>query len=913
MELRGSFCFCIHCGKPISRDNTFCTYCGKKIEPPAPPKPVCSACGASLNDGDLFCINCGTKVTLTATPAEPTPPPEPSCPNCGAAVSEDDLFCIHCGTKIRTPSQPEITPAPEEPTQVPDPEPVPVPDPEPVPVPEPEPEPESVQEPEPEPEPQPIQEPVPEPVLTPDPTPVTRKKRKKLPIALGCSAAVLLIAAGIFLIPKGSSEPASNHDSQGIDGVSTPELPSTDTDLPDTDDTTTPEPDQTTTPQSYADLYIGTWAAEGDTVGDETNGWKALYLTAAGEDTLTFSLESVQAAPAGYLATTYPITVTLTNGTAGFSVNDSWGNSGTGEITVKDGMIHVCVEITNPDPTAMWDISMNEVFSPDLIKVTVAGNVLNLSYRPYLSGSYVMLPIQEVFEAVGIAYIKDGNMTAGLTQRNTLLLEWYGDDTPDVYFNGVYTEGIPFEKTDGAVFIPDITLSEVFGLPVSWDAGSKTLSVSRTVSETDQISMDTAEALAAFTADDAAARVQQAGYTLGDAGNTCNYAKGQKTWFIAVYYADQICYVSVTFDGEAYTLGKPTDGEGNIVSEPQPETEPEPEPEPTPEPEPEPESPLDNLSESERAIIDEFTNYAAQNRAQAPIYVLDNSYVRNDSGDGAEFHFTFLKCTGTFSYTFDRSYGEINISGLWDRGHLTDITNAAFLTLSGNGNSTAFQQLPVRVLEEEVVKRSTHRDETAAAKYGEAYTETVVETITATKTADNYTCEFSLVYRYHSVNGKHADFSYDAHITFYRLEGEPEPEVFPLDTPVELRLFYSHKRRNGEPSEGITFISLTATKSKFGTVTFTITYEAQQTFEVYVFNPWLDVDGINFVSQPGYASPTKRTISFQISEATLAKMRAITVNFHNDSGVDVHGRNNNNTNWLFITEKHIDKICNRTE
>ncbi len=129
-----------------------------------------------------------------------------------------------------------------------------------------------------------------------------------------------------------------------------------------------------------------------------------------------------------------------------------------------------------------------------------------------------------------------------------------------------------------------------------------------------------------------------------------------------------------------------------------------------------------------------------------------------------------------------------------------------------------------------------------------------------------------------------------------------------MDTPVELRLVFAYTRRNGDPSEGIAFTSLTATKTKDGMVSFTITYEAQQSFTVYAFNPYRDTDGIDFTSRPGTALPGKGSISFKISESTLEKMRGITVNFYNDSG----GTPGDNTNWLFITEEIIDRICGRT-
>lgn len=635
MEPNSSLCSCIHCGKPISGDDIFCINCGKKIEPPAPPKPVCSACGASLNDGDLFCINCGTKVTLNATPVEPALPPVPSCPSCGAAVSEDDLFCIHCGAELQTPPQPKVTPAPEEPTQDPDPEPVP--------------------------EPQPIPEPAPAPVFTPAPTPVMRKRSKNIPIALGCLSAALLIAAGIFLIPKNSSEPGKSSGTQKTGNVSTPELPAANTAPSNTDDNISPKPDnntenpdQTTAPLSYADLYIGTWAAEGTSVYDTANGWRALYLLRVEGETLTFSLEWVHGAPGSTRIFTDPITVTPVNGKASFPVTDNRGNKGTGSIAFAEDTIHITVDITEPAQGAVWSIATDTVFAPDPIRVKVAGNLLTLPQEPYLSGSHIMFPMREVFRSAGIAYLQDGNMTIGLTGRDTLLLEWYADESPLVCFNGMYFDSVPFEKKDGIVFASAAALKELFDLNFNWDAEEKLLTVSNTVAKKLRISSEAAAALEDFTADDAAAQVQQAGYTLSDAGNICDYDKGKKTWFIAIHYGDNTAYVSVTFDGESYTLGTPTDSEGAIISDPQPtpETNPPPEPEPEPEtgptPEPDPAFPLNTPVPLDFIVNDAYGSGA-----------VFRSFTAEKSEDGlVEFVLTF-ELTEHFNISAYCSFGGV--------------------------------------------------------------------------------------------------------------------------------------------------------------------------------------------------------------------------------------------------------------
>ena len=118
-------------------------------------------------------------------------------------------------------------------------------------------------------------------------------------------------------------------------------------------------------PVMPVNLEPGTWVSDGDTLYDDTDGHKLFDLKSVNGNTLTFTLESAGSAPHYRIASTYPITVTLVNGKATFPVNDSWGNSGTGVITVKgDYCIHITVDITSSDPNALWDIAMDSDFYP---------------------------------------------------------------------------------------------------------------------------------------------------------------------------------------------------------------------------------------------------------------------------------------------------------------------------------------------------------------------------------------------------------------------------------------------------------------------------------------------------------------------------------------------------------------------
>ena len=54
--------------------------------------------------------------------------------------------------------------------------------------------------------------------------------------------------------------------------------------------------------------------------------------------------------------------------------------------------------------------------------------------------------------------------------------------------------------------------------------------------------------------DAAIQRVQNAGYSLADAGGSCIYYGGYKNWYIPVTTADGIRCVVVSFDGAYYNM-----------------------------------------------------------------------------------------------------------------------------------------------------------------------------------------------------------------------------------------------------------------------------------------------------------------------------------------------------------------------
>ena len=379
------------------------------------------------------------------------------CRKCGAKLAPEERFCPFCGQPVSEPAQAsdQASPPPNQPHA-----------------------------------------PSQENRQDKPSAPPKMQKKKPLIIAVVSIVAVLAVAGTIafFLSHRNPSDTAgqpsasqptpsnslstapSEHISESIQPEPSPSNTSTASDTP------SESAPISTAPASLSNLYIGTWAAAGDTVGDEANGWQALYLESVNGNSLTFSLESVQASPASRIASTYPITVTITNNSETFPVNDSWGNSGTGTITISNNAIHIRVEITNPDPAAMWDIGMDTEFFPanrsstpaptsQEISVRVAGQTLSLSHVPYEDGDNVMVLMEQVFEAAGINVFQDGNSWLAMTNSHVLELN---SSMPEEYFdisvNGIYDENrtIQAKWSNDCLYVAADSLESVFDLQTNW-------------------------------------------------------------------------------------------------------------------------------------------------------------------------------------------------------------------------------------------------------------------------------------------------------------------------------------------------------------------------------------------------------------------------------------------------------------
>lgn len=468
------------------------------------------------------------------------------CTKCGKKLEPDERFCPFCGQAVDdTPEQP-ASPAPA---------------------------------PSPEPKSPPSQ-----PLIS-DPGKKPMDKKLIVVVAAIAVAVLAIIAAAIFLLGgkekpgdtmvspspglsfDPSEEPAESALPSETLETAEPSLdPASEPSdgVPPSQSLETEEPTQNSV--SLSGLHIGEWAAEGCTIGDETNGWMALYIESINGNAVTFSLEKVQSGPSNRIATTYPITVTIENGQGSFPVNDSWGNSGTGVITVKGDVIHVTVDITSPDMTAMWDIMMDADFYPGNsssgqqnhpVQVTVKanGSILSLSQAPYLDSGQVMVPIEPVFQAVGIAVFEDEGMTVALTESHAVTLTDMGGE----YILNIDTMGTDWERSEpvnysnGCLYVPLDTLN-VFGLQFDWDSSEKIATIQGTIATADRTSTEKVKALKGFGKDEAGQRVQNAGYTFAAAGAECGYWGGSKYWKIPVVTERGTDYIIVVYNGTSYDM-----------------------------------------------------------------------------------------------------------------------------------------------------------------------------------------------------------------------------------------------------------------------------------------------------------------------------------------------------------------------
>lgn len=180
---------------------------------------------------------------------------------------------------------------------------------------------------------------------------------------------------------------------------------------------------------------------------------------------------------------------------------------------------------------------------------------LSLSQAPYLDNGQVMIPVEPVFEAVGIAVFEDLGSMVGLTESHAIMLTDMGGD----YIFDVDGSEISWDRPvlvgyiDGCYFLPLDTL-DVFGLQTSWDSAGKIATIQGTIDASDRVSAQKISALKQFDMDVAAQRVQNAGYSFAPAGADWGYWGGCKYWSIPVTTADGIQDAVTTYDGKYYEI-----------------------------------------------------------------------------------------------------------------------------------------------------------------------------------------------------------------------------------------------------------------------------------------------------------------------------------------------------------------------
>lgn len=308
---------------------------------------------------------------------------------------------------------------------------------------------------------------------------------------------------------------------------------------------------------SLSDLYIGDWEGESCIIGDTVNGWQVLRLTEVDENkhSITISLDKIYPAPNNEIVGIYYVEMPIKNGRCTFRLYDSMMNPIEGVLTLSDGAIHV--KISNVDPDARWDLSMDTTFYPRHIDVNVGGKHLSLEKSPYMTGNILLVPLEPVLKAVGVSVFEDDGAIVAMTENHILILEptsggfeYFADGEYDWNATGLINRNL---EEDGQCFVP-LTVLDTFEIPYSWDKNTKTITISGEVEENERISTEQVEKLTGFTSETALQQLQSTGYEFATQGYVREYAPGQKSWSIPFLTTSGLKYAVVTYDGEDYQI-----------------------------------------------------------------------------------------------------------------------------------------------------------------------------------------------------------------------------------------------------------------------------------------------------------------------------------------------------------------------
>lgn len=306
-----------------------------------------------------------------------------------------------------------------------------------------------------------------------------------------------------------------------------------------------------------SDLYIGDWEGESCIIGDAINGWQALYIRDVDIEgqAITVSLEKIYPAPDNQILGIYDVEMPIRNGRCTFRLYDSMMNPIEGVLTLSDGAIHV--KISNADPDARWDLSMDTTFYPRKINVNAGGKSLSLEKSPYMTGNILMVPLESVLKAVGVSVFEDDGAIVAMTENHILILEptsggfeYFADGEYDWNTTGLINRNL---EEDGQCFVP-LTVLDTFEIPYSWDKDTKTITISGEVEKDERISAELVEKLMGFTSKVALQQLQSTGYEFAAQGHVREYVPGQKSWSIPFLTTSGLKYAVVTYDGDDYQI-----------------------------------------------------------------------------------------------------------------------------------------------------------------------------------------------------------------------------------------------------------------------------------------------------------------------------------------------------------------------
>jgi len=222
--------------------------------------------------------------------------------------------------------------------------------------------------------------------------------------------------------------------------------------------------------------------------------------------------------------------------------------------------------------TALFSLCM----SASAINVVVNGKKLTMAQPPIMYNGRVMVPVRDVFEALGVAVFYEPGEINCVTKDKTVNLTNNGRyNSMGEYNLFVNDDEIELDQQPinykGKLMVPVRVISEVLGAKVNWDKPSETVTITGTIRDAVKLSSEEIDAANAFTLDVARNKaLGNAIYTyFEDRADTINtyplFSLGVKTQNILYTTEETTVLLMITMDGEVSFETFYSESDGNDI------------------------------------------------------------------------------------------------------------------------------------------------------------------------------------------------------------------------------------------------------------------------------------------------------------------------------------------------------------